>query len=61
MTDSILHWNLIALNALKADFSLPDPRPPELMPQQNGPTYAARAGDRARGDVRRLHGRARAQ
>ena len=43
MTDSILHWNLVALNALKADFSLPDPRPPELMPQQNGPTYAARA------------------
>ena len=43
MTDSILHWNLVALNALKVDFSLPDPRPPELMPQQNGPTYAARA------------------
>ena len=41
--DSILFWNKVALNAVKTDFSFPDPRPPELVPQQPGPTYTSRA------------------
>jgi hypothetical protein len=43
MTDSILFWNQVALDALKADFSFPDPPTKDTSPQQPGPTYAARA------------------
>ena len=43
MIDSILFWNQVALDAAKTDFSLPDPRPADLVPQQPGPTYASRA------------------
>lgn len=43
MIDSILFWNQVALDAGKTDFSLPDPRPPGLVPQQPGPTFASRA------------------
>lgn len=42
MIDSILYWNQVALDAGKIDFSSPDPTT-ALMPQQAGPTYAARA------------------
>jgi vanadium chloroperoxidase len=42
MTDSILYWNQVALDAAKADFSSPDPAiGPQ--PQHPGPTYVARA------------------
>jgi hypothetical protein len=41
--DSILFWNQVALDAGKTDFSLPDPRPADMVPQQPGPTYASRA------------------
>jgi Vanadium chloroperoxidase N-terminal domain len=42
MIDSILYWNQVALDAAKTDFSSnsPDDKP---NPQQNGPTYLARA------------------
>jgi hypothetical protein len=43
MIDSILFWNQVALDAGKNDFSLPDPRPADMVPQQPGPTYASRA------------------
>lgn len=43
MTDSILFWNQVALEACKTDFSWPEPRPPEVVPQQPGPTYTSRA------------------
>jgi Vanadium chloroperoxidase N-terminal domain len=43
MTDSILHWNLIALDAARTDFSFSDTRPPEPGPQQPGPTFTSRA------------------
>lgn len=43
MRDSILFWNQVAIDAGKVDFSLPDPRPPDLVPQQPGPTYASHA------------------
>jgi hypothetical protein len=42
MIDSILYWNQVALDAVKADFSSPDPTTAPS-PQQAGPTYAARA------------------
>ena len=42
MTDSILYWNQVALDAAKADFASPDPAT-KSDPQQPGPTYAARA------------------
>jgi Vanadium chloroperoxidase N-terminal domain/PAP2 superfamily len=45
MIDSILFWNQVALDAAKTDFSFPDiPNlPDDQKPQQNGPTYLARA------------------
>jgi vanadium chloroperoxidase len=42
MIDSILYWNQVSLDALKADYSSPDPSTSPT-PQQPGPTYAARA------------------
>jgi hypothetical protein len=42
MLDSILHWNGVALDVARRDYSSPDPDiPPE--PDQPGPTYASRA------------------
>jgi hypothetical protein len=43
MIDAILHWNQVALDTAKADFSFPDPPAPGQGPQQPGPTYASRA------------------
>lgn len=42
MIDSILYWNQVALDAVKTDFSSPDPTVAPT-PQQAGPTYTARA------------------
>ncbi|MCX6609639.1 MAG: phosphatase PAP2 family protein [Acidobacteria bacterium] len=42
MTDSILHWNQIALDAARIDFSTDDPTK-NPMPQQGGPTRTSRA------------------
>ena len=42
MTDSILFWNQVALDASKADFSSPTPAD-DPAPQQPGPTYSSRA------------------
>lgn len=42
MTDSILFWNQIAIDANKADFSSPDPAT-NPSPQQGGPTRTSRA------------------
>lgn len=42
MIDAILHWNLIALNAVKTDYSTSDPSI-NPSPQQGGPTSTSRA------------------
>jgi Vanadium chloroperoxidase N-terminal domain len=42
MMDSILFWNQVSLDALKADFASPTPAD-SPSPQQPGPTYASRA------------------
>ena len=42
MTDSILHWNQVALDAARIDFSTDDPTK-NPMPQQGGPTRTSRA------------------
>jgi hypothetical protein len=42
MTDSILFWNQVALDASKADFSTQEPTD-KMMPQQGGPTRNSRA------------------
>ena len=42
MMDSILFWNQVSLDAAKMDFASPTPGDAPS-PQQNGPTYAARA------------------
>ena len=42
MTDSILFWNQVSLDAVKADYSSPDPSISPT-PQQPGPTSASRA------------------
>ncbi len=42
MTDSILHWNQVALDAARIDFSTDDPTK-NSMPQQGGPTRTSRA------------------
>ena len=42
MTDAILYWNQVALDAVKTDFSTADPTIPPN-PQQPGPTYCSRA------------------
>ena len=42
MLDSILHWNQVALDAAKADFSSSDPSV-NPSPEQGGPTRTSRA------------------
>ncbi|MBW4517188.1 MAG: hypothetical protein KME11_18435 [Timaviella obliquedivisa GSE-PSE-MK23-08B] len=42
MTDSILFWNQVALDASKVDFSTKEPTD-KMMPQQGGPTRNSRA------------------
>lgn len=43
MVDSILHWNQIALDAAKSDFSTSDPSINPSLPEQGGPTRTSRA------------------
>ena len=42
MIDAILHWNQIALDANKTDFSTADPAQ-DPSPEQGGPTRTSRA------------------